>query len=223
MFMMLTMSDMNNNVTVQSHERRLHEINTLEWDDLVVTEDLITSTAPNGGTVRYVDQQNQILQNDGFSNVLVTGFFHTQYKELSETNLFSVRGDVSVPAEIVQLKKGFRGLQIDTVRAGAWDQDLQSDVEEEIFRAGRKLAKERVERSVVRVQAMFRSSKAQEEYRRMKLALNQAKLEREHEQLLGTEVEMEQKTWVTQKVTPKVPTFGMKSVFVFPVDLVNSP
>ncbi|KAK7264692.1 hypothetical protein RJT34_32302 [Clitoria ternatea] len=91
-------------------------------------------------------------------------------------------------------RKGFRGLQINTVKAGTWDQDQQSDVEEEFFRAGRKLAEERVERSVVRVQAMFRSRKAQEEYRRMKLALNLAKLEREYEQLQSTEVEMEQKS-----------------------------
>lgn len=73
-------------------------------------------------------------------------------------------------------RRGFRGLQVKTVEAGTGDQDQQSDVEEEFFRAGRKQAEERVERSVVRVQAMFRSKKAQEEYRRMKLALNQAKV-----------------------------------------------
>ncbi|KAL5182601.1 Calmodulin-binding transcription activator 5 [Glycine soja] len=72
-------------------------------------------------------------------------------------------------------RRGFRGLQVKTVEAGTGDQDQQSDVEEEFFRAGRKQAEERVERSVVRVQAMFRSKKAQEEYRRMKLALDQAK------------------------------------------------
>ncbi|KAL2338968.1 hypothetical protein Fmac_013414 [Flemingia macrophylla] len=91
-------------------------------------------------------------------------------------------------------RKGFRGLQVKTVETGTGDQDQQSDVEEEFFRAGRKQAEERVERSVVRVQAMFRSKKAQEDYRRMKLALNQAKLEREYEQLLSTEVDMELKT-----------------------------
>lgn len=73
-------------------------------------------------------------------------------------------------------RRGFRGLQVKTVEAGTGDQDQQSDVEEEFFRAGRKQAEERVERSVVRVQAMFRSKKAQEEYRRMKLALDQAKV-----------------------------------------------
>ncbi|XP_020226044.1 calmodulin-binding transcription activator 5 isoform X1 [Cajanus cajan] len=91
-------------------------------------------------------------------------------------------------------RKGFRGLQVKTVETGTGDQDQQSDVEEEFFRTGRKQAEERVERSVVRVQAMFRSKKAQEDYRRMKLALNQAKLEREYEQLLSTEVDMELKT-----------------------------
>ncbi|KAG4378390.1 hypothetical protein AAZX31_17G030800 [Glycine max] len=91
-------------------------------------------------------------------------------------------------------RRGFRGLQVKTVEAGTGDQDQQSDVEEEFFRAGRKQAEERVERSVVRVQAMFRSKKAQEEYRRMKLALDQAKLEREFERLLSTEVDMQLKT-----------------------------
>ncbi|XP_004508164.1 calmodulin-binding transcription activator 5 isoform X2 [Cicer arietinum] len=90
-------------------------------------------------------------------------------------------------------RKGFRGLQINTAEA-AGDQNQHSDVEEEFFRTGRKQAEERVERSVIRVQAMFRSKKAQEDYRRMKLALNQAKLEREYEKMLSTEVEMELKT-----------------------------
>nr|KYP47295.1 Calmodulin-binding transcription activator 6 [Cajanus cajan] len=69
-------------------------------------------------------------------------------------------------------RKGFRGLQVN-----AAEEELQeSDVEEEFFRTGRKQAEERVERSVIRVQAMFRSKKAQEEYRRMKLAHDQAKV-----------------------------------------------
>ena len=68
-------------------------------------------------------------------------------------------------------RKGFRGLQVDPV-----DQVQESDTEEDFFRASRKQAEERVERSIVRVQAMFRSKKAQEEYRRMKLAHNEAKV-----------------------------------------------
>ena len=72
-------------------------------------------------------------------------------------------------------RKGFRGLQ---VNPDPQEQELtqESDAEEDFFRTGRKQAEERVERSVVRVQAMFRSKKAQEEYRRMKLAHNQAKV-----------------------------------------------
>ncbi|XP_027369147.1 calmodulin-binding transcription activator 5-like isoform X2 [Abrus precatorius] len=89
-------------------------------------------------------------------------------------------------------RRGFRGLQVNAIEAETGDQDQQSDVEEEFFRTGRKQAEERVERSVVRVQAMFRSKKAQEEYRRIKLALNQAKMEREYEQFLSTEVDMEE-------------------------------
>ncbi|WJX90698.1 hypothetical protein P8452_72568 [Trifolium repens] len=90
-------------------------------------------------------------------------------------------------------RKGFRGLQLNTEEANG-DQNQQSDAEEEFFRTSRKQAEERVERSVIRVQAMFRSKKAQEDYRRMKLALNQAKLEREYEKVLSNEVDMEMKT-----------------------------
>lgn len=70
-------------------------------------------------------------------------------------------------------RKGFRGLNVKPVEADA-DQRQESDAEEDFYRTSRKQAEERVERSVVRVQAMFRSKKAQEEYRRMKLAYNQA-------------------------------------------------
>lgn len=72
-------------------------------------------------------------------------------------------------------RRGFRGLQLNTAEAEE-DQNQQSDAEEEFFRTGRKQAEERVERSVIRVQAMFRSKKVQEDYRRMKLALKQAKV-----------------------------------------------
>ncbi|KAJ4722051.1 Calmodulin-binding transcription activator [Melia azedarach] len=77
-------------------------------------------------------------------------------------------------------RKGFRGLQVDPIAVEAVaDQKQESDAEEDFYRTSRKQAEERIERSVVRVQAMFRSKKAQEEYRRMKLAHNQAKLEYE--------------------------------------------
>ncbi|KAL8484851.1 hypothetical protein ACS0TY_027225 [Phlomoides rotata] len=75
-------------------------------------------------------------------------------------------------------RKGFRGLQAPPVESPrALNQD--NDAEEDFFLASRKQAEERVERSVVRVQAMFRSKRAQEEYRRMKLECDQAKLEYE--------------------------------------------
>ncbi|CAA3031818.1 calmodulin-binding transcription activator 5 isoform X4 [Olea europaea subsp. europaea] len=75
-------------------------------------------------------------------------------------------------------RKGFRGLQVQPDVAPG-DENQDSDAEEDFFKASRKQAEERVERSVVRVQAMFRSKQAQEEYRRMKLAHNEAKLEYE--------------------------------------------
>ncbi|GFZ13922.1 calmodulin-binding transcription activator 5 [Actinidia rufa] len=58
------------------------------------------------------------------------------------------------------------------------DPKQESDVED-FFRASRNQAEERVERSVVRVQALFRSKRAQQEYQRMKLAYNEAMLEYE--------------------------------------------
>jgi hypothetical protein len=72
-------------------------------------------------------------------------------------------------------RKGFRGLEVNP------DEEMQeekqeSDVEEDFFKTGRKQAEERVERSVIRVQAMFRSKKAQQEYSRMKMAHSQAKV-----------------------------------------------
>ncbi|CAA3000778.1 Calmodulin-binding transcription activator 5 [Olea europaea subsp. europaea] len=70
-------------------------------------------------------------------------------------------------------RKGFRGLQVQT-DAPLEDQNQDSAVEEGFFQASRKQAEERVERSVVRVQAMFRSRQAQEEYRRMKLEHSKA-------------------------------------------------
>lgn len=70
-------------------------------------------------------------------------------------------------------RRGFRGLQVDPIEA-VDDQFQGSDTEEDFYKASKKQAEERVERAVVSVQAMFRSKKAQEEYRRMKMAHNQA-------------------------------------------------
>ncbi|GAV70877.1 IQ domain-containing protein/CG-1 domain-containing protein/Ank_2 domain-containing protein [Cephalotus follicularis] len=72
-------------------------------------------------------------------------------------------------------RKGFRGLQVAPVEA-APDQRQESDTEEDFYRTSRKQAEERVVRAVVRVQAMFRSKKAQQEYRQMKLAHNEAQV-----------------------------------------------
>ncbi|KAL2341702.1 hypothetical protein Fmac_009642 [Flemingia macrophylla] len=87
-------------------------------------------------------------------------------------------------------RKGFRGLQVNPEE----EEKQESDVEEDFFRTSQKQAEERVERSVIRVQAMFRSKKAQEEYRRMKLAHNQAKLEFELQEFFDTEEDMLPKT-----------------------------
>ncbi|KAL3829339.1 hypothetical protein ACJIZ3_018141 [Penstemon smallii] len=75
-------------------------------------------------------------------------------------------------------RKGFRGLQVQPAEILKVP-NHESNVEEDFFQASRKQAEERVERSVVRVQAMFRSRRAQEEYRRMKLQYNNATLEYE--------------------------------------------
>ena len=71
-------------------------------------------------------------------------------------------------------RKGFRGLQVAPSNDDEEDEIKENIAEESFFQASRKQAEERVERSVVRVQAMFRSKRAQEEYRKMKLEHNQA-------------------------------------------------
>lgn len=73
-------------------------------------------------------------------------------------------------------RKGFRGLQVDP-KIDEENEKHENNGEEAFFHASRKQAEERVERSVVRVQAMFRSKLAQEEYRKMKLEHMQASLE----------------------------------------------
>lgn len=73
-------------------------------------------------------------------------------------------------------RKGFRGLHVETGELVADQTTQEGETEEDFFRIGRRQAEERIEQSVVRVQAMFRSKKAQEDYRRMKLAHNEAKV-----------------------------------------------
>ncbi|XP_006658566.1 calmodulin-binding transcription activator CBT [Oryza brachyantha] len=76
-------------------------------------------------------------------------------------------------------RKGLRGIAsgmpvVMTVDAEA---EPASTAEEDFFQAGRQQAEDRFNRSVVRVQALFRSYKAQQEYRRMKVTHEEAKLE----------------------------------------------
>lgn len=51
----LAQTELNDNLTVKSHELRLHEINTLEWDDLVVANDHTASatSTPAGGNLIF--------------------------------------------------------------------------------------------------------------------------------------------------------------------------
>ncbi|XP_047337232.1 calmodulin-binding transcription activator 5 [Impatiens glandulifera] len=72
-------------------------------------------------------------------------------------------------------RKGFRGLQV--IPEEPENKKKESVAEEDFFQASRKQAVERVERSVIRVQALFRSKKAQEEYRIMKLTHDNAILQ----------------------------------------------
>ncbi|XP_022721859.1 calmodulin-binding transcription activator 5-like [Durio zibethinus] len=85
-------------------------------------------------------------------------------------------------------KKGFRGLQVNTVEAVA-EQRQESDTEEDFYKTSRKQAEERVEKAVVRVQSMFRSRRAQEEYLRMKKTRDLAALE--YESLLSPPSDMD--------------------------------
>lgn len=62
-----------------------------------------------------------------------------------------------------QKRKLFIGLQVSEA------EEAEEKAEEDFYKASQRQAEERLERSVVRVQAMFRSKKAQEDYRRMKL------------------------------------------------------
>ncbi|CAN8324717.1 unnamed protein product [Cochlearia groenlandica] len=70
-------------------------------------------------------------------------------------------------------RKGFRGLKVSQP-----EEDKEgSDTADDFYKTSQKQAEERLERSVVRVQSMFRSKKAQIDYRRMKLAHEDAQVE----------------------------------------------
>ncbi|KAK9139203.1 hypothetical protein Scep_008884 [Stephania cephalantha] len=76
-----------------------------------------------------------------------------------------------------QRRKGFRGLQVETTEMVVVEPKQEEDAEEDFFRISRKQAEDRIDRSVTKVQALFRSRRAQQEYQRMKMAYCQAQLE----------------------------------------------
>ncbi|KAK4786976.1 hypothetical protein SAY86_010809 [Trapa natans] len=86
-------------------------------------------------------------------------------------------------------RKGFRGLHVESSELVTDQAAQEGETEEDFFHISRRQAEERVERSVVRVQAMFRSKKVQADYRRMKMAHNKAKVE--YEELQDEEDDME--------------------------------
>ncbi|CAF2232309.1 unnamed protein product, partial [Brassica napus] len=68
-------------------------------------------------------------------------------------------------------RRGFRGLQVSQP-----EEKEGTEAVEDFYKTSQKQAEDRLERSVVRVQAMFRSKKAQQDYRRMKLAHEEAQV-----------------------------------------------
>ncbi|XP_066397760.1 calmodulin-binding transcription activator CBT-like [Miscanthus floridulus] len=74
-------------------------------------------------------------------------------------------------------RKGLRGIATGMPVEMATDAEAASTAEEDYYRVGRQQAEDRFNRSVVRVQALFRSHRAQQEYRRMKVAHEEAKVE----------------------------------------------
>ena len=73
-------------------------------------------------------------------------------------------------------RKGLRGLQIDSEQPPPARDPENRATEEDFFRISREQTEDRVNRSVVRVQSMFRSYRAQQDYRKMKLAHDQAQV-----------------------------------------------
>lgn len=74
-------------------------------------------------------------------------------------------------------RRGLRGIHTEAPsEAMRVDTEPANTEEEEFFRISREQAEERVKRSVIRVQTMFRSYRAQQEYRRMRMAHEKAKV-----------------------------------------------
>ncbi|CAM0905908.1 unnamed protein product [Alopecurus aequalis] len=82
-------------------------------------------------------------------------------------------------------RKGLRGIGNGMPVEMTVDVEAASTAEEDYFQASRQQAEDRFNRSVVRVQALFRCHRAQHEYRRMRIAHEEAKLEFSEEQKQG--------------------------------------
>lgn len=74
-------------------------------------------------------------------------------------------------------RKGLRGIGNGMPVEMTVDVEPASTAEEDYFQASRQQAEDRFNRSVVRVQALFRCHRAQHEYRRMRIAHEEARLE----------------------------------------------
>jgi hypothetical protein len=73
-------------------------------------------------------------------------------------------------------RKGLRGIANGMPVEMTVDVEPASTAEEGFFQASRQQAEDRFNRSVVRVQALFRCHRAQHEYRRMRIAHEEAKV-----------------------------------------------
>ncbi|KAL2515632.1 calmodulin-binding transcription activator 5-like [Forsythia ovata] len=112
----------NDSTTIKNHEQRLYEINTLEWDELVVPVDTNKPLTPQ--EARYQSFTHPINDNHGSSvlgqifnitdvspswglsneetKILVVGFSMKDNYPLCESNALIVCGDSMVPALAVQ-------------------------------------------------------------------------------------------------------------------------
>ena len=73
-------------------------------------------------------------------------------------------------------RKGLRGIADGMAVEMTVEVEPASTAEEGFFQASRQQAEDRFNRSVVRVQALFRCHRAQHEYRRMRIAHEEAKV-----------------------------------------------
>ncbi|PHU01736.1 Calmodulin-binding transcription activator 6 [Capsicum chinense] len=121
----------NSDMTVQNHEQRLLEINTLEWDDLLAPGDsnkIIStqqgicmmllllgvssslermSTVNNGNEISFHTADGQMTSSfqeneSGVMTIFVIRHFHGGQSHLDSSSLCCVCGDACFPAEILQ-------------------------------------------------------------------------------------------------------------------------